>query len=99
MKPSAFFVNTARGELVDQAALCAALTGGGIAGAGLDTLSPEPVRPDNPLLALPAEAARRVVFSPHVTGTTVQTFLRAHKFIWENVLRCARGEEVINIVN
>jgi D-3-phosphoglycerate dehydrogenase len=52
MKPTSYLVSTARGDVVDEVALHAALTTGGIAGAGLDVWSEEPVRPDHPLLAL-----------------------------------------------
>ena len=53
MKDGAFIVNTARGDLVASAALAKALCSGKIAGAGLDTIAPEPVTTENPLLSLP----------------------------------------------
>jgi phosphoglycerate dehydrogenase-like enzyme len=98
MKTGAILINTARGELVDAEALVRALKDGIISGAGLDTLSPEPVRPDNPLLNLPEELRSRVTFSPHVAGTTIQCFLRAHEMIWRNVCACAAGGIPKNIV-
>ena len=52
MKPSAFLLNTARGDIVDEAALLSALENGGIAGAGLDVLAQEPIPEDHPLLRL-----------------------------------------------
>ena len=58
MKDGAFIVNTARGDLVASAALAKALCSGKIAGAGLDTIAPEPVTTENPLLSLPHD--RRV---------------------------------------
>jgi D-3-phosphoglycerate dehydrogenase / 2-oxoglutarate reductase len=65
MKPGAYLVNTARGELVDEAALIAALNGGTLRGAALDTYEHEPLAPDNPLRRM-----RNVVLSPHVAGQT-----------------------------
>lgn len=65
MKPSALFINTGRGTLVDEFALAAALENGEIAGAGLDVFDPEPVLPDNPLLKAP-----NLVMTPHVSSRT-----------------------------
>jgi phosphoglycerate dehydrogenase-like enzyme len=98
MKPGAILINTARGEIVDAEALVRALKDGSVSAAGLDTLYPEPVRPDNPLLALTGETGRRLTFSPHIGGTTVDTFRRAHRMIWRNIQACAAGERPVNIV-
>jgi lactate dehydrogenase-like 2-hydroxyacid dehydrogenase len=98
MKPGAILINTARGELVDGEALARALQEGPLSAAGLDTLYPEPVQPDNPLLHLPAELHNKVTFSPHIGGTTIQNFHRAHRMIWQNLLACATGGTPENIV-
>lgn len=98
MRPDGVLVNTARGDIVNQEALAAALEAGSIAAAGLDTLTPEPVTLDNPLVNLSPEAAARVVFSPHVGGVAEGMFYRAHRTIWENIARLAAGEELVNRV-
>ena len=98
MKPDAILINTARGEIVDQVALARALEEGTIGGAGLDTLSPEPVQPDHPLAQLAGEAADRLVLSPHIGGVTVGMFRRAWTTIWENIARVAAGEQPVNLV-
>lgn len=99
MKQNAILINTARGEIVDQQALCRALTSGKLGGAGLDTLSPEPVTADNPLLSLPEEVRARVVLSPHIGGITEGSFRRYYKIIWNNVRLTAEGKEPVNVVN
>lgn len=99
MKRGSILINTARGEIVDQPALKEALVSGHLAAAGLDTLHPEPVKPDNPLLHLPAELEKKIVFSPHIGGVSEGMFYRAHKTVWENIERVIAGEEPINRVN
>ena len=99
MKPAAFVVNTARGEIIDNLALRDALIAGRIAGAAFDTLYPEPTPKDHPLVDLPDACKDRVIYAPHLGGITTGSFIRAHKNIWENVGRVERGEKPVNIVN
>ncbi len=65
MREGSFFINCARGDIVDEAALADALRHGPLAGAGLDVLADEPPKADNPLLALD-----NVVFTPHTASFT-----------------------------
>ncbi|NTU88906.1 MAG: glycerate dehydrogenase, partial [Actinobacteria bacterium] len=95
----AILINTARGDLVDQEALAAALESGKVYGAGLDTLTPEPVSLDNPLLNLSADAQKRVTFMPHVAGTTAQAFKKMHRTAWENMIAVAQDRTPRNVVN
>lgn len=99
MREGAYLVNTARGELIDHFAVREALLSGRLAGAGFDTLSPEPVPADHPLVDLPEEVRDRVVFSPHLGGITTGSFRRAHRHMWENVVRLLNGARPDNIVN
>lgn len=80
MKPSAFLINTARGQLIDEAALAEALNAGRLAGAGLDVLSEEPPRADNPLLG-----ARHCLITPHVAWATRAARSRLMAATVENV--------------
>jgi phosphoglycerate dehydrogenase-like enzyme len=80
MKPTALFINTARGQLVDQQALYEALRDGTIAGAGLDVFEQEPIAPNDPLLTLP-----NVVLSPHTAGTTPEALINGLNLCAANV--------------
>lgn len=99
MKKGSYLVNTARGELVDNEALAQALESGHLAGAGLDTVAPEPVTSDNPLLNLSETAAVRVLFSPHVGGISTGALRRLQRHMWENVYALERGERPTCVVN
>jgi phosphoglycerate dehydrogenase-like enzyme len=86
MKPTALFINTARGQLVDQKALYEALHHGKIAGAGLDVFEQEPIDPADPLLTLPT-----VVLSPHTAGTTPEALLNGLNLCAANVVAVLDG--------
>jgi phosphoglycerate dehydrogenase-like enzyme len=93
MKPGAIVVNTARGPLIDEAALAEALERRHIAAAGVDVLADEPPRPGHPLLASP-----HVVATPHVAWVTDGTWRRSIGVIVENCRRLAAGEPLLNRV-
>ncbi|MCD7746698.1 MAG: hydroxyacid dehydrogenase [Lachnospiraceae bacterium] len=94
MRPTALLINTARGEIVDNQALKKALTEGWIAGAGLDTIAPEPVPADHPLLDAPG-----ILFSPHIGGVTTGVFRKGHRSIWTAFEQVSKGARPVNIVN
>ncbi len=87
MKPTAFLVNTARGGVVDQAALTKALTDGRIAGAALDVLEEEPPGSDEPLLALP-----NVIVLPHIGSATTETRAAMARCAVDNLAKVLRNE-------
>lgn len=72
MKPTAYFINTARGSIVNEPELVAALQSGEIAGAGLDATDPEPAPPDSPLFQM-----RNVIMTPHCGGSTLESKRRS----------------------
>ena len=88
MKPTAYLINTARGELVDEAALAEALYERRIAGAALDVFKKEPPDPANPLLSLP-----NVIPLPHIAGVTAQASVHMAQLSVDNVLAALRGEK------
>lgn len=93
MKPSAFLINTARGGLIDEPALSAALAAGTLAGAALDVLSSEPPRADNPLLTAP-----NCVITPHVAWTSLAARQRLLSVSVDNVRAILSGHP-IHVVN
>lgn len=97
MKNSAYLINTARGELVDNNALLDALLKGEIAGAGLDVISPEPVTADN--ILLDERIKDKLVLMPHIAGITHLTVDKIYQSISENISRLANGRPLKNRVN
>ncbi len=99
MKPGAILINTARGELVDQEAVCSALASGRLGGFGADTLAPEPVQPDNPIIRLPEDIRAKVALSPHIGGITAKTFQRSYAKAYKNIEAALNGKRPNDIVN
>ena len=94
MKPSAYFINTARGSVVDEAALIEALQEKWIAGAGLDVFEKEPVEPDNPLLKMD-----NVVVTPHSASYSDAAFQRLRTSVGREAARVLSGRWPKNVVN
>lgn len=94
MKRSAILINSARGPLVDQAALTAALKDGTIFAAGLDVTEPEPPSIDDPLLKLP-----NVVIAPHIASATVETRNQMAEICARNLIAGLTGQPLPAWVN
>lgn len=92
MKPTALFVNTARGKLVDQPALVEALRKRRIGGAALDVFYEEPLPHDDPLHDLHEDLSYHVTITPHSAWQGPWTWVRDSLGIWNNVLHNLRGE-------
>ncbi|PLW83775.1 D-glycerate dehydrogenase [Kineobactrum sediminis] len=94
MKPGAVLVNTARGGIVDESALAAALASGALFAAGIDVFDEEPVPENNPLLALP-----NVVLAPHIGSATTLTRERMADITADNAIAALRGEVMPHCAN
>jgi phosphoglycerate dehydrogenase-like enzyme len=94
MKPSAYLVNIARGQLVDEAALIAALQAGRIAGAALDTFDEEPLPAESPIWRLP-----NVTVTPHATANSPRMRERQIALFIENLGRFRNGQPLLNVVD
>ena len=95
VKKGAFIVNTARGGIVDEAALHVALATGHLAGAGLDVFVEEPVPTNHPLLQLP-----NVIVGPHIAGNSVEARERSSVITINNILSVLDGAPTVeNVIN
>jgi D-2-hydroxyacid dehydrogenase (NADP+) len=94
MKPGAIIVNVTRGAQIDEEALIEALRAGRIAGAGLDSVTHEPLSPDSPLWGLP-----NVIITPHVSPGRDRFAERMVDFWCENIRRFAEGEPLLGHVD
>ena len=94
MKPSAIFISTGRGKVIDELALIAALQEGRIAGAGLDVLEQEPPDPSNPLLKMP-----NVALSPHVASVSDVSYVARRRLLGQQIAEVLRGRVPKGVVN
>lgn len=94
LKSGAIFVNVGRGDLVESAALVAALREGRLSAAGLDVFDPEPIPSDSPLLAM-----ENVIVSSHIASASVKAARKLRETAANLVARAVRGEPLINVVN
>ena len=94
MKRGAYFLNTSRGQIVNEADLVEALSSGHLAGAALDVFESEPVDPQNPLLGLP-----NVVLSPHLAGDTTTTMVEATEMNVAQILDLLAVRKPSNVLN
>jgi len=96
MKPTAYLINTARGAILDQKALCDALKKGKIAGAGLDVVEEEPLSPNDPILEL-----NNVIVTPHVAGASAESMRGTAIMACEDVIKVLHGKrpDLSHLVN
>ena len=94
LKPGSLLVNTARGAVLDEAAVVAALSSGRLAGAALDVFDPEPPAVAHPLFGLP-----NVIVSPHIAGITAESVRRMGIEAAAETYRVLHGERPANLLN
>lgn len=99
MKPTAFLVNTARGAVIDDEALCQAIRSGKIAGAALDAYEPEPAGSEHPLVRLAAEFPDKLVLCPHQGGLAQSAFHGAHRMLFEDLGKVMKGQRPERVAN
>jgi len=89
MKKTAVLINTARGSIIDEAALFDALVYGDIASAALDVFEDDPIQADNPLIKLD-----NITITPHTAGRSPDTEMRGYRQVAQQVARYLRGEGI-----
>ena len=99
MKPGAFLVNTARGAIIDDEALCEAIRSGHLGGAGLDAYAPEPGPADHPLVKLAHECPDRLILCPHQAGISLSSFHNVYRMLFGDLGRVMAGQRPENVVN
>jgi glycerate dehydrogenase len=93
MKPTAYLINTGRGPLINEKALAESLNEGKLAGAGVDVLSTEPPKADNPLLT-----ATNCIITPHIAWALIESRLRLLNLVADNISAYTGGNP-INVVS
>ena len=93
MKPGAYLINTARGGVVNESDLLAAVASGAVAGAALDVRTTEPSSPDDALCQEP-----RILLTPHIAGLTREAGIRTSMMVADDVIRVLSGEKPLSPV-
>jgi lactate dehydrogenase-like 2-hydroxyacid dehydrogenase len=99
MKPNSILINTSRGPIIDDEALIQALRSDRLKGAALDAFDREPLPREHPLLSLNPEIKKRLILTPHIGGSSRQSFKRMFQEAIKNVLRVLKGEKPKHVVN
>lgn len=94
LKAGAIFINVGRGDLMDTAALTAALESGHLGAAALDVFDPEPIPADHPVLKMP-----NVILAPHIASASPTAVKKLREAVAELALKAVRGEPLPNVVN
>ena len=94
MRQGSYFINVARGSVVDQSALIAAIESGHLAGVGIDVANPEPIEQDSKLWTFP-----NVIITPHIGAQSVHRVPRTIDLFCDNFRRFVAGETLVNLVD
>ena len=92
-------MNTARGAVIDDAALCEAIRSGRLAGAALDAYDPEPVTAEHPLVRLAAECPDRLILCPHQGGISHAAVREAARMVFADLEQLMDGKRPERVVN